>query len=234
MSMHRERTEEGGNGIALVAVGKTASAADSSWLPLDALNAETRLDLGWPGSGGEVFKLRRPAFLRLVIADELDDNLIGWLEATREAEPEWALLVVVTDSPLSICVSAAQRLRAPVLNRFHGATFEDAIRVWFNPMALPGLVGFGPADMTALAGQAAVGWVTTIHDRASLESARWCVGSANAWLIDLATESLMEAHELLSDLQEATHDKDAAMFCAGAIQEPGRTRNSLAVLFKSI
>jgi hypothetical protein len=225
--MIARRDEANAAPMVLVAVGPRASKADSSWLALDA---ETRVPGRWPARAPNGFLLKEKPFLRLVIVDEIEDSLIECLEARQKEEAGSLLVVVSNTTSFSKTGPASQRLNAPVLMLGPGATFEDAIRVWFNPLLVRGMTGFDPRDMRALAGRPAVGWVARIQDRDADDFARFSIAPASAWLLQVATNNVADVDHLVRGLQEATQDANADMLFFATSSGAGGVRGSLATL----
>jgi hypothetical protein len=221
---HRDRSwDREAAALSLLTLGKEAFKADATAFNL---LGETRIRSAWADRTLQSMRLRERPFLRLVLADELEPGLVRGLEQTRELEPG-SLLVVVTTAGFEECGPVAERLRAPVL-RLTGGTFDDAVRAWFNPLAVPGLTGFHPGQMERLANRTAVGFVSQVDASGSLELPLRLAPAATAWLLHLASDNLADASGLLCELQSAT-PRGAAMV-ASIAASPAGTRGSLAVL----
>jgi hypothetical protein len=128
---------------------------------------------------------------------------------------------------------AAARLQIPVQSLAPGATYEDAVRAWFNPIAVPGVTGFHPDDIGVLTKRPAIGWVIGIRDREVDGFSREIfLPSSNAWLLHVAASSLEDVNNLVRDLHYATVVEDADMLVSAALSEIPYVRGSLATLLR--
>lgn len=216
-----------GSSLALVAVGPAAVRVDASWLDL---GSDTRVPDRWGGrSEDDIPSLADRPFMRLVLADEIDESLIESLEA-RQAKELSLLVVVTTSTTFADTRPVALRLKAPVLMLAPNATFEDAVRAWFNPLAIRGLTGFYPEDMAVLARRAAVGWVSRLRATDVDPFTEFTLMDANAWLLHVTSHSLTDVYRLAGALQEATSDQNADMLFSAASSDTPCFRGALATL----